>query len=109
MTNEDMKPGRFLRWQQARRTAAKIASHLESGGRVVVGTYTQATVYGSPQALLRLPTSRNMLSKTPSGEPQNAHPTVSSLLTGISPMHCIGRMERFQRAPKARNCLAQGP
>jgi hypothetical protein len=36
-------------------------------------------------------------SKTPSGEPQNAYPTVSSLLTGISPMHCIGRMEPFHQ------------
>jgi hypothetical protein len=52
MTNEDMKPGRFLRWQQARRTAAKIASHLESGGGVVVGTYTQATVYSRQRAAM---------------------------------------------------------
>jgi hypothetical protein len=52
MTNEDMKPGRFLRWQQARRTAAKIASHLESGGRVVVGTYTRATVYSRQHATM---------------------------------------------------------
>jgi hypothetical protein len=50
MTNDQMKPGRFLRWQQARRTAARIASHLNSGGRVVVGTYTRATVYSRRHA-----------------------------------------------------------
>lgn len=52
MTNDQMKPGRFLRWQQARRTAAKIAAHLGSGGKVVVGTYTQATIYSSRHASL---------------------------------------------------------
>lgn len=52
MTNDDMKPGRFLRWQQARRTAAKIVSHLESGGRVVIGTYTRATIYSRRHATL---------------------------------------------------------
>jgi hypothetical protein len=52
MTNDQMKPGRFLRWQQARRTAAKIAAHLASGGQVVVGTYTRATVYSSRHASL---------------------------------------------------------
>ena len=50
MTNDQMKPGRFLRWQQARRTAAAIATHLASGGRVVVGTYTRATIYSRGHA-----------------------------------------------------------
>lgn len=45
MTNDQMKSGRFLRWQQARRTAARIAAHLNAGGKVVVATYTRATVY----------------------------------------------------------------
>jgi hypothetical protein len=45
MTNYQMKPGRFLRWHQARRTAARITAHLTSGGKVVVGTYTRATIY----------------------------------------------------------------
>ena len=52
MTNDQMKPGRFLRWQQARRTAAKIAAHLASGGKVVVGTYTRATVFSGRHAEL---------------------------------------------------------
>lgn len=50
MTNDQMKPGRYLRWQQARRTASKIAGHLASGGRVVVGMYTRATVYSRRHA-----------------------------------------------------------
>jgi len=40
-----MKPGRFLRWQQARKTAAKIAGHLTSGGTAVIGTPVRATFY----------------------------------------------------------------
>ena len=52
MTNDQMKPGRFLRWQQARRTGAAITSHLESGGRVVVSTYTRATVYSRQHAAM---------------------------------------------------------
>jgi len=50
MTNDQMKPGRFLRWQQARRTAARIANHLTLGGRVVVGTYSRATIYSRRHA-----------------------------------------------------------
>ena len=50
MTNDQMKPGRFLRWQQARRTAARIAAHLTSGRRVLVGTCTRATVYSKRHA-----------------------------------------------------------
>jgi hypothetical protein len=45
MTNDQMKPGRFLRWHRARQAAARIRAHLASGGKVVVGTYTRATVY----------------------------------------------------------------
>jgi len=52
MTNDEMKPGRFLRWQQARRTAARIAAHLASGGKVVVGTHTRATLYSGRHAEL---------------------------------------------------------
>ena len=50
MTNDQMKPGRFVRWQQARRTAAKIAAHFASGGTVLVGTYTRATLYSRKHA-----------------------------------------------------------
>jgi hypothetical protein len=35
--------------------------------------------------------------------------TMQSMCTGISPMLCIGQMERFQRAPKAADCLKLGP
>ena len=59
MTNDQMKPGRFLRWQQARRTAAKIAAHLTSGGKVLVCTYTRATVYSRRHAdMFRATSSR---------------------------------------------------
>ncbi len=60
MTNDQMKPGRFLRWQQARRTASKIAAHLTSGGRVVVGTYTRATVYSRKHAEIFRATSSGL-------------------------------------------------
>jgi hypothetical protein len=60
MTNDQMKPGRFLRWQQARRTAAKTTAHLASGGKVVIGTYTRATVYGSRHASLFRATSSGL-------------------------------------------------
>ncbi len=45
MTNDQMTSGRFLRWQEARRTAARITAHLRSGGRVVLATHSRATVY----------------------------------------------------------------
>jgi hypothetical protein len=60
MTNDQMKPGRFLRWQQARRTAAKIAAHLTSGGRVLVGTYTRAIVYSGKHVDLFRATSSGL-------------------------------------------------
>jgi len=50
MTNDEMKPGRYLRWHKARRNAARIAAHLEAGGKVVIGTYTRATVYSKNHA-----------------------------------------------------------
>lgn len=60
MTNDQMKPGRYFRWQQARRTAAKITAHLAAGGKVVVGTYTRATVYGSRHTSLFHATSSGL-------------------------------------------------
>lgn len=50
MNNDQMKAGRFLRWHQARRTAARIAAHLDSGGTVIVATCTHATVYSKRHA-----------------------------------------------------------
>lgn len=61
MTNDQMRPGRFLRWQHARRTAARITAHLESAGRVIVGTYTRATVYSRRHAALFRATSSGLL------------------------------------------------
>jgi len=61
MTNDQMKPGRFLRWQQALRTAAKIAAHLASGGKVVVETCNRATVYSRRHAGLFRATSSGLL------------------------------------------------
>lgn len=41
-----MKPGRFLRWHQARVLHGRIQGHLARGGSVMVATYTRATTYG---------------------------------------------------------------
>lgn len=42
-----MKPGRFLSMQRARSTYRAITSHLAAGGKVIVATYTKATIYSS--------------------------------------------------------------
>jgi len=43
MTNEQMKPFRFLRWQMARSKIAFIQSHLLQGQTVYLCTMTRAT------------------------------------------------------------------
>jgi len=48
MNNADMKRSRFLHWHLARKRYRQIINHLARGGRVVVGTYTKATVYRHP-------------------------------------------------------------
>jgi hypothetical protein len=48
MNNSDMKPNRYLNWHNARKRHRQIISHLARGGRVLVGTYTKATVYRHP-------------------------------------------------------------
>lgn len=45
MTNAQMTPNRFGRWSEARTQLRKIVNHLEAGGRVMVATYTKATVF----------------------------------------------------------------
>ena len=50
MTNAQMKPGRFLRFHQARRKVAIIKAHLAAGGAVVVATCTKATTYRAKHA-----------------------------------------------------------
>jgi hypothetical protein len=64
MINDQMKPGRFLRWQESRRTAARIAAHLNSGGKVVVATYTRASVYSRKHADMFRATSSGLHVRT---------------------------------------------
>lgn len=52
MTNEAMKPGRFLRLHTAQQKARQIAAHLAAGGRVMVATYTKATFYDQRHAAM---------------------------------------------------------
>lgn len=52
MDNAHMKPNRYLKWANARKTFAAIQSHLEKGGRIMVATCTRATVYTSKHATL---------------------------------------------------------
>lgn len=42
LTNQDMKPGRYLRWAQARRKVALIRQHLEAGRTVQISNYLHA-------------------------------------------------------------------
>ena len=42
MTNEQMTPRRYLRWQMARRKVAAIKSHLSQGHEVYLCTMTRA-------------------------------------------------------------------
>lgn len=43
LTNDEMTPGRFLRWHRARVLVGKINAALESGCIVQLTTYTHAT------------------------------------------------------------------
>ena len=43
MTNDEMKPGRFLRLQKGKRIFSSIINHLNNGGSVLICTYTKAT------------------------------------------------------------------
>lgn len=45
MTNEQMKPGRFLALHKARRMFRFIVRNLEAGNSVSVTTYTKSTNY----------------------------------------------------------------
>ena len=45
MCNDQMKANRFLRWAEARQKLARIQKHLNQGGRVMLVTYTKATIY----------------------------------------------------------------
>ena len=45
MTNDEMKPGRYLRWHANRVLVANINSALEAGKMVQLTTYTHAARY----------------------------------------------------------------
>ena len=45
MDNSTMEANRFYRWAEARRKHRLIVEHLLKGGKVIVVTYTHATVY----------------------------------------------------------------
>lgn len=45
MPNSKMTTNRFGKWAQARSLYRRITAHLSSGGRVVLATYTRATVF----------------------------------------------------------------
>lgn len=45
MDNSQMAAGRFERWALYRKAYARIKATLESGGSVVLATYTRATEY----------------------------------------------------------------
>jgi hypothetical protein len=63
MTNDQMKPNRFLRWHRARQTARKITIHFARGGKVLVGTYTRATIYNRKHIDLFRATQSGLLFK----------------------------------------------
>lgn len=45
MSNDEMKPGRFLKLYKGRKMFRWISEQIVSGRRVVVCTYTHATIY----------------------------------------------------------------
>lgn len=45
MNNDQMKPNRYLRWHKARVLVSRIQSHLNAGGKVMIGTATRHTTY----------------------------------------------------------------
>jgi hypothetical protein len=50
MTNDEMKPGRYLRWHNARKRIAWIQAKLAEGHTVQLTTYTTATRYKAKHA-----------------------------------------------------------
>ncbi|MGO9468044.1 MAG: hypothetical protein ACLQVF_28255 [Isosphaeraceae bacterium] len=48
LTNDQMKAGRYLRWQQARLLHSRIQHHLRKGGCVLVATYAKCWVHRDP-------------------------------------------------------------
>ncbi len=49
MNNDQMRPGRFLRWHQARVLHAKIQAHLAKGGGVLVATHLKSWICRKPE------------------------------------------------------------
>jgi hypothetical protein len=49
LTNDQMKPGRYLRWHQARVLHARIQAHLAKGGCVLVATYLKFWIHRNPE------------------------------------------------------------
>ena len=47
MSNDQMKPNRFLRWHMARRMYAAITQAIAEGYRVQVTTYTTSRIYAN--------------------------------------------------------------
>jgi hypothetical protein len=45
MSNDEMKAGRFLKLSEGRKMYNAIISHLQSGGSVLICTYTKATKF----------------------------------------------------------------
>lgn len=52
MTNSQMKPGRYLRWHEARKRIAWIQTRLAEGMTVQLTTYTKATRYTAKHATM---------------------------------------------------------
>lgn len=52
MSNDQMKPGRFLKLQQVRNRFAAIVSHLSKGGRIMTCSYTKPTIYTAKHAVM---------------------------------------------------------
>lgn len=45
LSNADMKANRYYRWAEARRKHREIVQHLHNGGKVIIPTYTRATLH----------------------------------------------------------------
>lgn len=45
LCNSQMKPGRYLRWCEARGKLARIREHLDSGGAILLSTHTRSSKY----------------------------------------------------------------
>jgi hypothetical protein len=49
LTNDNMKPGRFLKLQNGRNRMAWIQKQLALGRRVIVSTHLHRTIYSKPE------------------------------------------------------------